>query len=132
MAYELFVMCVTGARGAVPAPNYIPPHCVSTNVKPENAGCWNELSGVCSVEQTGEPMGWRPLERGEGVWQVRSGGLELVASKGSTRDGDEDWWVTVRRGNEAVVEDHRVRVGPESELGEALAAVVTTAKRLEP
>ena len=113
------------------APNYIPFVPVSTNVNPEAATTWNELSGVCSVGQTGEPMGWRSVTREDGVWQLRSQASELVASRGTATDEAEDWWLTVRRDGEAVVEEHRVRVGADSELGEALAAVLTTAARLE-
>lgn len=101
-------------------------------MNPEVAGSWNELEGVRSVEQTGEPVGWRSVERADGVWQLRSGELELVASRGAERgDAAEDWWLTIRRDGESVVDDHRVRVGADGELGEALAAVLTTATRLE-
>jgi len=115
----------------LPPPNYIRLGRVSANVNPEVAGCWNELEGVRSVEQTGEPVGWRSLERADGVWQLRSGELELVASRGREGADAEDWWVTIHRDGEDVVEDHRVRVGADSDLGEALAAVLTTATRLE-
>jgi len=100
-------------------------------VNPEAAACWNELDGVRSVEQTGEPVGWRSIERDDGVWQLRSGELELVASRGTDRGDAEDWWLTIRRDGETLVTNHRVRVSNDSDLGEALAAVVTTATRLE-
>lgn len=99
-------------------------------MNPEAATCWNELDGIHSVEQTGEPVGWRSVERVEGVWQLRSGEQELVASRGEAGENAEDWWLTIRRDGAVVVADHRVRVGADSVLGEALAAVLTTAARL--
>ena len=106
---------------------YIPVVCVTHPVTPD-ASSWNELDGMHSVDQTGEPMGWRSIARGEGVWQLRSGDEELVVSRGDAAAGHADWWVSVRRDGRAVVEDHRVRVAEESELGEALAAVLTAVK----
>lgn len=95
-------------------------------MQPERASSWNGLEGVRSVDQTGEPMGWRSLERDEGVWQLRSGEEELFVSRGSTiAGGREEWWLTVTRDGEPVVDDHRVRVGADGDLGEALAAVLT-------
>mgnify|MGYP006274215383 CR=1 FL=1 len=99
-------------------------------MNPQAATCWNELDGVHSVEQTGEPVGWRSVERAEGVWQLRSGERELVASRGRVGANVEDWWLTMQREGEAVVTDHQVRVGADSDLGEALAAVLTTVTRL--
>jgi hypothetical protein len=131
MTYELFAEVVARYRDPRPSPNYIRLGRVSANVNPEVADCWNELEGVRSVEQTGEPLGWRSLERADGVWQLRSGESELVASRGREAGDAEDWWLTIRRDGEPVVEDHRVRVGGDSDLGEALAAVLTTATRLE-
>lgn len=91
----------------------------------EEATSWNGLEGVCSVDQTGEPMGWRSVERGDGVWQLRSGEAELVVSRGAVASDHADWWLTLTRGGDDVVDDHRVRVGAESEVGEVLAAVLT-------
>lgn len=130
MGCELFVGVVPRYRNPRRAPNYIRLARVSANVHPERAGCWNELEGIRSVAQTGEPVGWRSVERTDGVWQLRSGDAELVASRGSAGESAEDWWLTIRRNGEAIVEDHRVRVGADSDLGEALAAVLTTATRL--
>lgn len=104
--------------------NYIPVVYVSPDVTPD-ATSWNELDGVCSVDQTGAPMGWRSVERSDQVWQLRSGDEELLVSRGAVAEEYADWWVSVRRDGERVVDDHRVRVGADSELGEALAAVVT-------
>lgn len=131
MAYELFAEVVKRYRDSSLGPTYIPLGRVSANVNPEAATCWNELDGVRSVEQTGEPVGWRSVERADGVWQLRSGEFELVASRGRKQGDAEDWWLTMQRGGEVVVEDHRVRVAADSELGEALAAVLTTVTRLE-
>ena len=91
----------------------------------EEASSWNGLVGVCSVDQIGEPMGWRSVERDDGGWQLRSGGRELFVSRGAVAGDQEDWWLTVVRDGEPVVVDHRVRVGADSELGEVLAAVLT-------
>lgn len=131
MGCELCSPVVARYRAPESPPTYIRLARVSANVNPETASCWNELDGVRSVEQTGEPVGWRSVERGEGVWQLRSGASELVVSRGRERASGEDWWLTLHENGEAVVEDHRVRVGADSDLGEALAAVLTTATRLD-
>ena len=97
-------------------------------MQPEAATSWNELDGVWSVEGTGEPVGWRPVARSEAVWQLRFGESELLVSRGSVTDRHADWWVSIVRDDEAVVDDHRVRVDADAELGQALAAVLTALK----
>lgn len=92
---------------------------------PDAANSWNELDGVWSVEQTGEPVGWRAVERSESVWQLRFEDEELLASRGAERETHTDWWVSIVRDGERVVDDHRVRVDADGDLGEALAAVLT-------
>lgn len=92
---------------------------------PDAANAWNELDGVWSVDGTGEPMGWRAVERDDDVWQLRLDDAELLASRGSTTASHTDWWVSLVRDGERVVDDHRVRVRADAELGEALAAVLT-------
>lgn len=131
MGYGLFFPVVARYRGPASPPTYIRLARVSANVHPETASCWNELDGVHSVEQTGEPVGWRSVERAESVWQLRSGESELVVSRGQERGDGEDWWLTMHENGETIVEDHRVCVAADSDLGEALAAVLTTATRLE-
>lgn len=91
----------------------------------EEASSWNGLEGVRSVDQTGEPMGWHPVERSDGVWQLRSEDGEMFVSRGAVAGDHEDWWLSIVRDGERVVDDHRVRVGTDSDLGGALAAVLT-------
>lgn len=95
---------------------------------PETASSWNELDGVWSVDGTGEPLGWRPVERSESVWQLRFDDAELLVSRGREGDGHTDWWVSLVQDGERVVDDHRVRVDADGELGEALAAVLTAVR----
>lgn len=97
-------------------------------MNPDAATSWNELDGVWSVEQTGEPVGWQAVERTESVWQLRSGEGELLVSRGAAAESHTDWWVSLVRDGERVVDDHRVRVDADGELGEALAAVLTAVR----
>jgi len=118
----------TLVAGGGSARTYIPFGRVSSPVRPEAATAWNELDGVWSVDQTGEPLGWRPVERSESVWQLRLDDDELLVSRGREGDGHTDWWVSLVQDGERVVDDHRVRVGADGELGEALAAVLTAVR----
>lgn len=94
-------------------------------MQPDVAGSWNELDGVWSVEGTGEPMGWRSVERSESVWQLRSADAELLVSRGNAGETGTDWWLSMIRDGQPVVDGHRIRIGDDAELGEALAAVLT-------
>jgi hypothetical protein len=97
-------------------------------VHPDAADSWNELDGVWSVDQTGEPVGWRSVERDDGIRQLRLDDAELLASRGRVEDGQTDWWVSLYRDGQPVVDDHRVRVRADGDLAEALAAVLTAIK----
>lgn len=70
-------------------------------------------------------MGWRAVKGTESVWQLRFDGAELLVSRGAAAESHTDWWVSLVRDGERVVDDHRVRVGADGDLGEALAAVLT-------
>ena len=87
---------------------------MSSLAHPDAADSWNELDGVWSVE------------RDDGVWQLRLEDAELLVSRGRVEEDRTDWWVSLRRDGEPIVGDHRVRVRADSDLGEALAAVLTT------
>ena len=119
---------MTWVAGAALARSYIPFDCVSPVVHPDAADSWNELDGVWSVDQTGEPVGWRSVERDGGIRQLRLDDAELLASRGRVEDGQTDWWVSLYRDGEPVVDDHRVRVRADGDLAEALAAVLTAIK----
>ena len=92
---------------------------------PDAANSWNELDGVWSVDQTGEPVGWQSIARDDEVWQLRFENAELLVSRGRVDEKHSDWWVSLVRDGEQIVDDHRVRVQGDAELGEALAAVLT-------
>lgn len=95
---------------------------------PEAADTWNELDGVWSVDQSGERLGRRSVERDDGIWQLRLADTGLLVSRGRTAEEHADWWVSLPRGGESIVDDHRVRVCADGDLGEALAAVLTAIK----
>lgn len=127
-ALRRLVPCNTIARSPGPPGSDIPFDCVSPVVPPEAAYSWNELDGVWSVDPTGEPLGWRSVERDDVIWQLRLEGTELLVSRGRTAEEHADWWVSLHRGGESIVDDHRVRVCADGDLGEALAAVLTAIK----
>lgn len=133
MGYGLFPMVVTVGAGhtrqgyRTVSREDIFPSCVTHPLTPD-VSSWNELEGVHSVDRTGEPMGWRTVASGEGVWQLRPGDDELVVSRGDAAADHTDWWVSVRRDGSTVVEDHRVRVGDDNELGKSLATVLMAVK----